>query len=237
MDQRTLTFAHEAAKVADMTGLNGLFERAVRTHGIDCFAYSVIEGNALTPAQMVATTYPLHWAEHYLTQDYGAVDPVVQGALGADQPFIWSAERAPPEARRLFEEAGRLGIVSGLAVPLPLVGGGKALMALSSPLPDVQFQAVMRVEASPLLTAVWIYHKTAAQLMDLERVRPEPLTRREIEVLRWLGGDMTIEELAARLAIPPASVRLHVEAAGRRLGLAESPVARIVAEAARRGYI
>lgn len=237
MDHRTLTFAHEAAKAADMTDLNHLFEQAVQAHGIEYFVYSLIEGSAPAVAQVVATTYPLHWADHYLSQDYGRVDPAVQGAIATDQPFIWSGERALPEAALLFEEAGRLGIVSGLAVPLPLLGGGKALMALSSPLADSQFQALMRDEASPLLTAAWIYHKTAAQLMDLERVRPEPLSQREIEVLRWLADNLSIEEIAQRLAIPPIAVRSHVEASGRRLGMEECPVARIVAEAARRGYI
>ena len=237
MDQRALDFAHAAAAAADMVELNRMFVSAVRAHRIDYFAYSVIEGSQLAARQLIATSYPLSWAEHYLNAGYAEIDPVVQEAIDGDQPFIWSATRSPAAARELFAEAAKRGIVSGLAVPLPLAGGGKAVMSLATGLSDGEFQALMRENASPLLTTVWIYHKTAAQLMGLERIRPEPLSQRELDILRWLGDGMPLEAIGDRLAIPPTSVRAHVESAGQRLGLCDCPVVRVVAEAARRGYI
>ena len=64
---------------------------------------------------------------------------------------------------------------------------------------------------------------------------PPELSRRELEVLRWLATGATNAQIAQRLAISEHTVRNHVHSVMRKLGVATRTDA--VATALRRGLV
>lgn len=237
MDPRVMQFVMAAAAAPHITALNTTLTAAMAELGITRFAYSVVRGTDSTPAQVVTTTYPAHWIERYMDRGYLEVDPVVTGALGGDRPFLWSGMRAPPEAAQLFDEAEQVGIVSGLCIPLPMAGGGRALMALSSPLDEAELGMLMNENATCALEIAWVYHQTAGTLHGVGSTRPEPLTRRQGDILRWLAEGRSVEAIGTLLSVPASVVARHVGEAAARLGLPARPPGVVAAEALRRGYI
>lgn len=63
----------------------------------------------------------------------------------------------------------------------------------------------------------------------------QPLTRREIECLEWLGRGFVYLEIATTLGITVATVALHVGSARKKLGAATREHALVIA--LRRGLI
>jgi DNA-binding CsgD family transcriptional regulator len=57
----------------------------------------------------------------------------------------------------------------------------------------------------------------------------QPLTRREIECLEWLGRGLSYSTIAAKLGISTATVALHLKSARRKLGAATREQALVVA--------
>ncbi len=47
----------------------------------------------------------------------------------------------------------------------------------------------------------------------------EPLTERELDILRWLERDLTSREIASELVVTPGTVKLHIQHVYRKLGV------------------
>ena len=75
----------------------------------------------------------------------------------------------------------------------------------------------------------------AELLREVSGERPPELSRRELEVLRWLATGATNAQIAQRLAISEHTVRNHVHSVMRKLGVATRTDA--VATALRRGLV
>ena len=52
---------------------------------------------------------------------------------------------------------------------------------------------------------------------------PEPLTEREIEVLGLLRGSLPLREIAAELSLSPNTIKTHIRAIYRKLGVSAGP--------------
>jgi|SoiMetStandDraft_5_1073268.scaffolds.fasta_scaffold166349_2 DNA-binding CsgD family transcriptional regulator len=63
----------------------------------------------------------------------------------------------------------------------------------------------------------------------------QPLTRREVECLEWLGRGLTCAAIARTLGITTVTVALHLRTARRKLGAATREQALVIA--LRRGLI
>jgi DNA-binding NarL/FixJ family response regulator len=98
--------------------------------------------------------------------------------------------------------------------------------------------------ADELLAAIRALHAGQTQLSPAVAARlvagvggggPEPLTRRELEVLALLGRGQSNDAIAAALSIAPRTVKVHVQAILGKLGAANRTEA--VALAVRQGMI
>jgi len=148
----------------------------------------------------------------------------VRTATGA----LYAAQGRAREARTEFEHALRirrrwLGIT-----PWPVFDSMIRLAAVLADLGERPAAAALAGEARHLLTACpggaqaqWDrLHRLERQLT---RPRPgvagEPLTEREVTVLRLLQGTLSLREIGQELYLSPNTVKTHTQAAYRKLGV------------------
>ena len=148
----------------------------------------------------------------------------VRMATGA----VYAAQGRTGEARTEFEHALRirrrwLGIT-----PWPVIDSMVRLAAVLDDLGERPAAAALAGEARQLLTACpdgaqaqWDrLHRLQRQLT---RPRPgaagEPLTEREVTVLRLLQGTLSLREIGQELYLSPNTVKTHTRAAYRKLGV------------------
>ena len=63
---------------------------------------------------MIQSNYPVTWRNHYDSQAYAAIDPIVHHCLNSNLALLWNREnyRQPAESA-FFEEAAMLGLQLG----------------------------------------------------------------------------------------------------------------------------
>jgi len=152
----------------------------------------------------------------------------VRTATGA----VYAAQGRIVEARTEFEHALRirrrwLGIT-----PWPVIDSLVRLAAVLDDLGERPAAATLAGEARQLLTAC--PGRAQAQWDRLHRLerrltrpRPgvagEPLTEREVTVLRLLQGTLSLREIGQELYLSPNTVKTHARAAYRKLGVSTRP--------------
>ena len=118
-----------------------------------------------------------------------------------------------------------------------LVGPAEERVRLRAALPNGSIEIVG--EASTLAAARELdadaYLVASDGAASDEEVAPEPLTRREIEVLELLAEGLPNKAIAARLGISDQTVKFHVSSICGKLGASNRTAA--VRRAVRRGLI
>jgi LuxR family maltose regulon positive regulatory protein len=106
-------------------------------------------------------------------------------------------------ALRLAEPEGYVRLFADLGLPM-----GRLLQ-------EARSRAVMSDYVEKLLTA--FRNETAISLASTNML-PEPLTEREIEVLRLLAAGLTNREIAEQLVVSPETVKKHIANIYGKLG-------------------
>jgi DNA-binding CsgD family transcriptional regulator len=235
MDVSVLSFIESAAGAEDVAALNAAFRKAMREYGIGLFAAAVLDPVSMRPEHFLASNYPSQWIEHYTSQGYDRVDPVVLSSRTAESAFVWTEPQAPRPARQLFDEAAGAGIVSGFAVPVRLRNGQRSVVSVTSDQGAAAFGRLMRWAGPSIQTAIYCYHDALCDLTGLGTHRPGAVSGLEAEVLRWMGAGKGMAEIADLLCMPECSVRRHVANVMDHLGVTTPE--HLAAEALRRGFV
>lgn len=235
MDRDVMRFIETAARARDVSHLNDAFLSTMRGYGIGLFAAAILDPVRLRPEHFLACNYPSDWIEHYTSQGYDKVDPVVLQSMTAEDPFIWNEPHAPRPAKQLFDEASEAGIVSGFAVPITLRNGRHAVVSVTSDLKAGEFDRLMRSAQRSVQTAIYCYHDTLCELAGIGSHRPDPIPVLEAEVLRWLAAGKSSAEIAETMFMPECAVENHIANALARLNLTSRD--HLAAEAIRRGLL
>ena len=179
--------------------------------------------------------WPEEWMRRYVARSYAYVDPVLyQVTATPGTAFRWSDAAAAPgrerEATRMMHEAGDHGLHEGFAVPLVTLEGDIATVSFGGE------EMELPPEAAGLIHLVGIYAiGRAFQLQDREKIIYEPLTTRELDVLRWCAEGKTAWEISVILGVAESTIRSHLNAARSKFGAANSTA--LVADAIRVGLI
>lgn len=182
---------------------------------------------------------PDSWIDHYLTRDYGDLDPTFQGAMTRVLPFRWRDIAVRNDLtsgqRRVLDEARDYGIVHGATIPIH--GPDSGLSALNVVCAhERQFDEAFRSVSRDL---IWVAVNTHEAFLSLSedvaqqgRVR---LTDRERDCLLWTARGKTAWEVGQILAISEETVLFHLKNATRKLGVFSKHHA--VVKAIVQGYI
>lgn len=203
--------ASEPAQVLEQIGV------AARHLGFEQCAYGLRSFVPFTrPRTRMLSTYDERWNRRYLEAGYLQIDPTVAHGVRSRTPVIWSDQvfRRTPQ---MWEEARSFGLRIGWAQSvfeadarvgmLSLARSCEPLTAAEMRAKDLWFQWLVSIAHHALL-----HHLGESPLSDIE-----PLTSRQIEVLRWTADGKTSAEIATIMGISRTTVTYHITNAIARL--------------------
>ncbi|MDR6890826.1 MULTISPECIES: autoinducer binding domain-containing protein [Variovorax] len=168
---------------------------------------------------LMFSTYDERWSHRYIHAGYLHVDPTVVHGVHSGTPVVWSNE-VFRNAPQMWDEARSFGLRVGWAQSvtepdarvgmLTLARSGEPLTASEMCAKDLLLQwLVIRA------------HRAFCRLLGGSPLAGiEPLTMRQVEVLRWTGDGKTSDEIAAILCISKPTVDFHLRNAMAKLGAA-----------------
>ena len=181
----------------------------------------VEQGQAGQAQELVRTARELVEDNDLAETQQGSSVWMATGAVYAGQGRI-------AEARTEFEHALRIRRRWFEITPWPVIDSMVRLAAVLSDLGERPAAAELADEARQLLTACpagaraqWDrLHRLERQLTrPLQDVAGDPLTEREVSVLRLLRSTLSVREIGQELYLSPNTVKTHTRAAYRKLGV------------------
>jgi LuxR family transcriptional regulator, quorum-sensing system regulator BjaR1 len=215
----------EALKtMTDPGQIRRAFEAKLAEIGITNFAlveYSRI--SSTFERGIIEDRMPAEWKQRYLEQKYVERDPIMIEAMNSAEPFLWSEVHAKcrheKKQKRLFEEASEFKLNEGISVPIFGPKGYAALMTLAGAQVDVQQRTRVLVHMMALYT-----HNHLVRVIRASQIarsfEHRPLTRREVECLRWAADGKSDWEIGEILRISETVAHEYIENAKRKLGVA-----------------
>jgi DNA-binding CsgD family transcriptional regulator len=199
-----------------------------------CYVGPTFSGGASLPHLM--SNVPTDVAERWYSEKLYSFDPSVLRANRSTETFLSGAEFLSADSThaailRFYSDLRDIGSRSAFVIPLWSFGqSAPGFVEIGSNHTADQFHALLRVVGrEALLVAQFakeamIFHQTPFQGSDV------CLTAREKECLKWLAVGLRNERIAEVIGIAPATVKLHLFNARRKLGAAtrEAAVARAV---------
>lgn len=168
-----------------------------------------------------ALTYDPDWVQHYISNRYFRIDPVVSQALRSFGPLDWrTLDWSGQDARRLLGEAVDEGVgKQGLSVPVRGPSGQFALFTVTSYANDTSWDSFQRERTGELILAAHYIHDRASQIMGTAApVRPTELSPRERDVLSLLSIGQSRTQVADKLRISEHTIKAYLDSARAKLG-------------------
>lgn len=135
-----------------------------------------------------------------------------------------------------MEEGERFGVAGAIVAPAYLSGGVIGAIVWATPDPAVNVPTVFAARASELhvlaLKFVGVHNEIAMRRVP---ATPAPLTRREIQCLKWAAMGKTDSDISEIMHISLPTVRFHITNAARKLNVIGRPQA--IYKAATLGYV
>lgn len=171
--------------------------------------------NAYALPTVVESSLPV-WVVNAMTAN-GALGecPVIKRGASSMMPQYWSLEDADIACGTLAEAGaslGSIGITSGLMVPVSGMSGNRHLMNFAGDR-DALSQASLNELGMIVLHALEVYDR----LCRIGSKSPSPLTKRELDVVRWTAQGKTSVEIAELLSISEHTVNTYMNNAMRKL--------------------
>ena len=185
---------------------------------------------------VVMNNYASDYHDHYEAEGYAKVDPSVIHCLTNLVPRHIGVDGGWPDLdpiqSRLINEAGEVGLRTGLVFPMRLSGRfGFAGLSISNSMGREEFDRFL-VDRKMVAHLAAMYAHTRIQMqLTGEQAAQFHLTSREREVLLWMARGLPSKVAAYRLGISSKTVELHLSGARKKLGAATSAhaVARAIA--------
>ncbi|NTB96642.1 LuxR family transcriptional regulator [Agrobacterium tumefaciens] len=171
--------------------------------------------NAYALPTVVESSLPV-WVVNAMTRDGALGDcPVIKRGASSMMPQYWSLQDPDIACGPLVDAADSLssmGITSGLMVPVHGMYGNRHLMNFAGDR-DILPQAALNELGMIVLHALEVYDR----LCRAGSRGPSPLTKRELDVVRWTAQGKTSVEIAELLSISEHTVNAYMNNAIRKL--------------------
>lgn len=206
-----LTEANEPSQVLEQ------ISAAARHLGFEQCAYGLRIFVPFTrPQTLMLSTYDERWNHRYLDAGYLKVDPTVAHGVRSRTPLVWSNEvfRDTP---RMWDEARSFGLRVGWAQSVFEADARVGMLSLARSSESLT-AAEMRAKDPLLQWLVNTAHQALSHCLgESPLAKLEPLTSRQVEVLRWTADGKTSDEIADILGISKPTVNFHIRNAIARL--------------------
>ena len=222
VEKKSFEFAEKVQDIGDLCALEALFLEYLRPLGGEIvFVGAFILPGGLEKPQALFGTLDSSWFRHYSAERLFLEDPAARHAKTRTSAFTWRdvvewGDLTPGE-RRVMSEPANFGLKEGLVVPVH--GAEQSLYTVTVTGRD------FKVDVSTK-TAIALMSRCAVERMI--RFLPRAgaldggevtLSPRQRECLNWVQYGKSDKEIAAILDISPHTVKEHIEAAAKALGV------------------
>ncbi|WP_230531130.1 helix-turn-helix transcriptional regulator [Microvirga roseola] len=177
---------------------------------------------------VLLNSWPAGWSKRYLSQNYFQIDPVGQHAFATSAPLRWGDAPYRKEARlaqQVMGEAVEFGLRDGVLVPIFTATGWQSAISYAS---GHKLDLGPKDMAAAHLLAITA-HSRLRSLLSEERNLRRKLTPRERETLAWIAAGKSAWETSSILGISEATVITHLNNIRRKLNVANTTQAVVVA--------
>jgi LuxR family quorum sensing-dependent transcriptional regulator len=175
-------------------------------------------GQLIDPRNALMCTWPQEFTEAYETRGYAEHDPILREIArirhAVEWPQAFEKRRLTSEEKVVLEDADRLGLRFGLAIPITEASGNAGFVSISGPNPCSDAKA----RSALTLVSIYVYHRLRA--LAAGRETKQRLSRREIEVLHWIAEGKSDWQIGRILSISAKTVNYHTENLKRKFGVA-----------------
>lgn len=169
---------------------------------------------------VVLSNHKSDYVETFLGKGLYSSGPMVRWALENDGACSWrmlaQTDNMTPETLEVMEFNQRMGVTAGYSVSFRSVSerskGAIALTAEPGMTQD-DVDAVWEVDGRDIVIMNNVLHLKLLTLPYSQR----PLTKRQREVLQWVGDGKTTQDIAILLGLTPATVEKHLRLARETL--------------------
>ena len=163
------------------------------------------------PYRIVNVSYPVSWLEHYRSEHFDRIDPVVKEHRLHVGPQYWQdSYEKHPEARQFIASASDYGLKTGYSHGLKALGGDYvSIFSFGGRSMERSLRTchILRRIVPHLHQALV---RVVTPLNHLPQVTYAKLSPREQEVLRWVKEGKTTSEISSKLSISERTVKFHV---------------------------
>jgi DNA-binding CsgD family transcriptional regulator len=210
----------EVEAIQSMDDLRTFVNRLLSRYDLKHAVYHAVSlPNHLEPNPVLIFTYPEQWAEHYIEQNYFAVDPVVAAGAGNLLPFDWSElSHRGIKVKQMFGEANEFGIGrQGLSFPIRGPLGDHALFSITSNADAAEWRKLRNSYMRDFQLLAHFVHGKVLEFKQGVTLPLKPLSVREREVLSWAATGLNNDQIAYKLEISERVVRAYFESARHKL--------------------
>jgi LuxR family transcriptional regulator, activator of conjugal transfer of Ti plasmids len=230
-----LGFIDDLVESSDEPAFSNAMSRAAAALELSCFAYLCLPHRRIDKARLIST-YPRPWTDHYLSNHYERLDPVIRRALQVTEPFEWgngiASGKLSDAQRQLFEDAAAFGIRYGFTIPIHDGRGPVAAVTFASDERSPTFRQRVEKHRRVLQLMALYFHANARRRLGSDRmVDGVALSPREYECLEWSAAGKSTWEIGSILGIARRTVTFHLENAKAKLGVSSlhQAIARLAA--------
>lgn len=233
--EAALNLALGVERETTVAAVSERFQRFIEAIGFTSAVCLVVDATRpFRPTDILMSTRPKDWLATYLAEGHMAFDPVLEAANRTDCAFAWSdvvdRRRLDPAARRVMGLAAKHGMREGFVIPIRGPRQATGLVSLAGP--RRRFSDADR--AALVLVGTYVHQRLLA-LSQQGATSSVTLTKREVEIARWIAEGKSDWQIGQILSISAKTVNYHVENIKRKFGVA-SRVQAVLAASSQGGF-
>lgn len=193
-------------------------EAAAKDLGFEWCAFGLRSPISLTrPDFQLMNNYPSQWRVRYHEAGYLASDPTIKRGIRSQLPMLWN-DALFADVPCLWDEAQAMGLRVGWAQSRFDGTGIGSLLTLARS-GEVLSRKELESKGLQLNWLVSMAHDAFTRVLNVSHSQhtKAPLTRREVEVLKWAAEGKTTEDIASILSISEDTVKFHTRNAMLKL--------------------
>jgi DNA-binding CsgD family transcriptional regulator len=221
------TYLERLTNAASVEELWAMHVVRMGQYGFDRLIYGYTRyrsGNTFGDPQdwVVLTNHPPQYMDHFINDGLYFHAPMMRWALENNGACSWRwiedhADRLTPSERKVMEFNRRMGVTAGYTISFRAMSSRtKGAMALTAPngTPQYKVDQVWAEHGTEILVANNVAH---LKILTLPYSGTRHLTKRQREVLQWVGDGKTTQDIALLMGLTAATVEKHLRLAREAL--------------------
>ena len=209
------TYLLEIDACKDLDEILTALQKQITKFGFDRFTYWLRWGNKDDKEPVGITTYPDHYINHYIENDYQSHDMVGRLSTETNIPFLWSDMSSKYKITKmqkvLFDDSQAVGIKSGASIPIHGPNFSQATFSVVSDINYMEFDKLFKHHRHELQIIATYAHEKIMKLGIDTKVNNLTLTARETEILTWVSRGKTYWEIGQILKIQEDTVKKYMQ--------------------------